>query len=976
MRNPIEPPADINRAKNITTLRYLLSFLLLLFNFSLHAQIITTVAGNGTNGYTGDGGPAINARLSDMYYCTPAIDNAGNIYIAQTGDNTIRKIDVSGIITTIAGKKGLYGYSGDGGLATDALLHRPNSIVADNAGNIIFTDAGGTCIRKIDASGIITTISGLWINNCGAGDGGPLASAQFKAISSLTMDQSGNLYISDYGCNIIRKVNTSGIVTTIAGNKTYGFSGDGGPATSAQLAYPGSTAIDNAGNVYVSDIQNHRIRKISTTGIITTIAGNGGSGYSGDGGQAINSKFAFPGSVVVDNSGNLYVGDYNHVIRKIDPSGIITTYAGNGVPGYSGDGGPAILASMVLTEGKITIDANDNIYFVNYQNGNVIRKIINCITPSISQQPSDIELCGAGNATFSIAASNVVGYEWQLDAGNGWNDLVDDAVYSGSGTGTLFITGATTTMTNYKYRCAVTNICGTIFSMPGLLTVEVPTNPSLTITTSSTINCEGASVIFAAAPAHEGSLPVFEWKKNGVTVQVGSRSYTDNYLVDGDIISCVLTSNANCLIGNTAVSNALTMTVTPKEKPTLTMVASDNNICSGKPVTFTSTATHAGSAPLYTWIHNGVNLFINSPTYTSNSVNNGDVIMCAMLSSLTCVVSPFTTSLAIPMAVTPSVQPSVTIAASANAICKNTTVEFTATALNEGLHPVYQWKKNGSPVGSNNKKYIDNSLVQTDVITCTLTSDADCTINTQATSNAISITIHPDPVVSLDHSNTLCAGSGRTLDAGNFNSYLWNTGSTDRTILVGGIGMYSVIVTDKNGCTGADFTNITTILPPPAGFLPPDTDVCTYGNLLLKPSVGFNSYLWSTGSTDPSISIKQPGEYRLRVKDQHGCNGTDTIIVLPRDCLKGFFMPTAFTPNHDGKNDMLKPILLGNVKQYQFQIYNRWGQLIFQSNDPTKGWDGNLHNGNQNSNTFVWRCVYQLEGESVQNMRGSVILIR
>jgi len=974
--NPIEPPADINRAKKITTLKYLLTFLLLLLNFSLPAQIITTVAGNGTKGYTGDGGPAINAQLAEMYYCTPAIDNAGNIYIAQTFDNTIRKIDVSGIITTIAGKKGLYGYSGDGGPAVDALLQRPNSIVADNAGNIIFTDAGGTCIRKIDASGIITTISGLWINNCGTGDGGPLASAQFQAISSLTLDQSGNLYISDYGCNTIRKVNTSGIVTTIAGNKTQGFSGDGGQATSAQLAYPGSTAIDNAGNLYVSDIQNHRIRKISTTGIITTIAGNGGNGYSGDGGQAINAEFSFPGSVVVDNSSNLYVGDYNHVIRKIDPSGIITTYAGNGVAGYSGDGGPAILASMVLTEGKITIDANDNIYFVNYQNGNVIRKITNCITPYISHPPSDIELCVAGNVTFSIAASNATVYVWQLDAGGGWIDLSDNAVYSGSSTGTLSITGATTAMTNYKYRCAVTNNCGTIFSMPGLLTVEVPATPSLTITTSSTVNCEGASVIFAASPVHAGTSPVLEWKKNGLIVHVGSRSYSDNQLNDGDVISCVLTSNANCLISNTAVSNSLIMTVTRNEQPTLTVLASDNNFCPGKSVTFTATATHAGSAPLYTWIHNNVNLLINSPTYTSNSVKNGDVIMCAMLSSLGCVVSPFSTSIPIFMIVSPSVQPNIAITASQNAICKNTPVAFTASALNEGLHPVYQWTKNGSPVGSNNKKYIDNSLLQTDVITCTLTSDADCSINNQAISNAISITIHPDPVVSLDHSNTLCAGSNKILDAGNFTSYLWNTGSTDRTIPVDHIGMYSVIVTDKNGCTGSDLTDITTILPPPAGFLPPDTDVCAYGNLLLKPSVTFDSYLWSTGSTNPSITIKQPGKYWLRIKDQQGCHGTDTIIVLPGDCLQGFFMPTAFTPNHDGKNDMLKPILLGTVKQYQFSIYNRWGQLIFQSNDPKKGWDGNFNNRSQSSNTFLWHCVYQLEGESVQNMRGSVILIR
>ena len=447
-------------------MRSLFFFFLLFLCASSTGQIITTVAGDGTVGYSGDGGPAINAQLGDLYYTYPAFDNAGNMYIAQNGNNTIRKIDIVGTITTIAGTNDVIGYSGDGGPAINALLYHPTSIAVDNNNNIYFADRNGDIIRKIDPSGIITTVSGQATTSCGVGDGGPLVLAQFWAISALTFDQFNNLYIADFGCNTIRKVNTAGIVSTIAGNGTWGYSGDGGSATQAQLAYPCKIAIDNAGNIYIPDAQNHRIRKVTTTGVISTFAGTGIQGYSGDGGPAINANMAFPGSIVIDNTGNFYFGDYNHVIRKIDGIGTITTYGGNGTYGYSGDGGPAILASMALTEGRISINNND-IFFANYTQGgpgHTIRKISNCLTATINQQPTNVTLCNSGNAIFNIGVSNVTGYQWQLNTGTGWTNLTDNSIYSGTLTNTLVITGATTSMNNYQYRCSVTNGCGTIFS--------------------------------------------------------------------------------------------------------------------------------------------------------------------------------------------------------------------------------------------------------------------------------------------------------------------------------------------------------------------------------------------------------------------------------------------------------------------------------------------------------------------------------
>jgi gliding motility-associated-like protein len=954
---------------------YLSSLLILTTS---QAQIITTVAGNGTIGYSGDGGPALNAQLGDMYYTYPAFDNLGNMYIAQYGNNTIRKIDITGIITTIAGTNGVIGYSGDGGPASNALLYHPGGIAIDNNNNIYIADQVSTVIRKIDPAGVITTVSGQFTDNCGVGDGGPLTLARFRAISAITFDQFNNLYVADYGCNTIRKVNTSGIITTIAGNGTLGYSGDGGPATQAQLRYPCKVGVDNAGNVYIPDAQNHRIRKVSTAGIITTFAGTGVQGYSGDGGPAINATMAFPGSVVIDNSGNLYFGDYNHVIRKIDASGNITRYGGNGIYGYSGDGGPAILASMALSEGRISI-YNDNIFFPNYTQGgpgHTIRKISNCLTASITQQPSNITLCNPGNTSFSIVASNAGGYQWQLNTGTGWINITDNTTYTGSLTNTLNITGASVSMNNFQYRCILSNGCGSIFSTIALLQVNAPATPSIIVTTPSTSICTGTSVLFSSIVQNGGSSPSYQWKKNGINVGINSSTYNDNSLVNGDIISCTLSSNATCITGNTANSNSINISVTSPLTPSVTISSSANNICFGTPVTFTSSISNGGSTPVYTWFKNGINLSLNSPIYTDNSLSNGDIITCSVTSSLLCVTSSIATSSQIVMSVTQPVSPSVTIASSANSVCRNASVTFTASSLNGGSMPVYQWKKNGIIVGANNNVYSDNNLTSTDVISCTLTSNANCAAVPQVTSNSLSISIHPDPVVVLDKTNSICEGSSRILDAGIFASYLWNTGSTNRTIAINNIGLYSVTVTDINGCSGTDITNVATLLPSPKKFLPEDTSICSYGNLLLKTGSIFQSYLWSNGSYSNSITITQAGKYWLQVKNNEGCTGSDTVVVLAKNCLKGFFMPNAFTPNNDGINDIIKPILLGNVRQYQFNIYNRWGQLVFQTTDLSKGWNGTFKGLNQDGNVFVWMCSYQFENEPPQNKKGTFVLIR
>jgi hypothetical protein len=247
---------------------------------------ISTVAGNGERGFIGDGGPAVAAQLTipPVYRWIP-----WEIYIADINNQRIRKVTPDGTITTVAGNEG-YGFSGDGGPAVEAQLSYPYGV---------------------------------------------------------TVDSLGNIYIADIGNQRIRKVTPDGTISTVAGNGEQGFSGDGGPAVEAQLSDPHGVTVDSLGNIYIADIGNQRIRKVTPGGTISTVAGNGGFGFSGDGGPAVAARLRHPYDVAVDSLGNIYIADYyNHRIRKVTPDGTINTVAGNGEWGFSGDGGPAVAAQL------------------------------------------------------------------------------------------------------------------------------------------------------------------------------------------------------------------------------------------------------------------------------------------------------------------------------------------------------------------------------------------------------------------------------------------------------------------------------------------------------------------------------------------------------------------------------------------------------------------------------------------------------
>ena len=333
---------------------------------------INTIAGNGTAGYLGDSGPATSAELNSPYGL--AIDTAGNLYIADPANNRVRKVVLgTGIISTFAGN-GAAGYSGDNGPATSAELQLPVGVALDTAGDLYIADEGNNVIRKVNTSGVITTVAG---NNTEgySGDNGLATSASLYAPSGVAIDSSGDLYIADAGNNRVREVAAStGVITTIAGTGTADYSGDNGAAASATLNKPSAVIEGSTGNLYVLDTGNNVVRLVNTTGTITTVAGNGTAGYSGDDGPATSATLHTPYGLNIDSSGNLYIADSgNNVVRIVSTAGIIATIAGTGTTGYSGDNGAAISATLDNPQG-VTIDSQGNVY-VSDQSNNRVREV-------------------------------------------------------------------------------------------------------------------------------------------------------------------------------------------------------------------------------------------------------------------------------------------------------------------------------------------------------------------------------------------------------------------------------------------------------------------------------------------------------------------------------------------------------------------------------------------------------------------------
>ncbi len=390
--------------------------------------VTTSFAGTGVAGYSGDGGSAFSAQFNGPTGL--AVDSGGNVYVADTGNNVIRKIATNGFVTTVAGNTNK-GYGGDGGPATNAKLNGPEGVAVDSAGNLYIADTFNHRIREVSANGAMTTFAATGFPGS-SGDNGPAAQANLFLPTDVAVDNQGNVYIADLGNSRIREV-SNGIIRTVAGSTDGGqpmngilavsarfngptgvavdpagsvvylaegsvgsgsgldsgdyriwkftmpdevlsaaagtgarsYSGDGGAAAKAQFDAPAGMTFDLAGNLYIADSRNNRVRKITPAGIVTNVAGNGTAGFSGDGQPAVNAQLNRPAGVAVDAGGVVFIADSgNNRIRRVTRDGLIATIAGNGNAAFFGDGGRAEIAALHNPQG-VAVDAADNIYIAD-----------------------------------------------------------------------------------------------------------------------------------------------------------------------------------------------------------------------------------------------------------------------------------------------------------------------------------------------------------------------------------------------------------------------------------------------------------------------------------------------------------------------------------------------------------------------------------------------------------------------------------
>jgi len=344
---------------------------------------VSTLAGTGTAGSEGDGGPATEAQVNNPFGL--ALDSSGNLYIADQFNNRVRKLTPDGKLSTVAGT-GKASYSGDNGPATEAALNHPCGIAIDASGNLYIADTANNSIRKVTSAGTISTFAGTGsIGN--TGDDGEATKAVLDHPIGLALDAQGKLYIADTGNNRVRVVGVDGKIAAFAGTGKAGSLGDGGPAKDAQLNRPQGVFVTPGGVVYIADTFNHRIRKVDPDGTITTVAGAGLPGYSGDGGPATKAELRYPKSVVVDRDGNLFIVDaFNARVRVVTPDGIIQTVAGDGVHGYAGDDGIALKARFRFPS-ALAADSAGRLYLTDTQN-NRVRLL--APPPSVRSSPSSV----------------------------------------------------------------------------------------------------------------------------------------------------------------------------------------------------------------------------------------------------------------------------------------------------------------------------------------------------------------------------------------------------------------------------------------------------------------------------------------------------------------------------------------------------------------------------------------------------------
>ncbi len=725
-------------------------FLALLFSavsLASYSQDINTIGGDGIQGFSGNGGQATSAELSGPGGNLVA-DRSGNIYFGDQTNAMIRMITSAGIISTIAGN-GITGYSGDGGPALNAEFSQPTTITFDSAQNMYVVDTYNNVIRKVNTSGIISTFAGNGIMG-NTGDGSLATAAELNWPSSVIADDTGNIYIADSWNNVIRKVNTSGVIRLFAGNFTAGYSGDGGTARGAELNKPFRIIFDRNWNMYVADAFNNRIREVSASGTITTIAGNGIGNFSGDGGQATSAEINSPYGVCADFSGNIYIADAsNERIREVNTSGVISTFAGNGAAAFGGDGGPATVAEINFPTG-VSTDYQNNIYINDYNN-NRLRKITLSTLSVLANTTINPGCNGGSNGSASVTTSGGTApytYSWSPNGGS---------------------SSTASTLSAGIYTITVTDNSGLTNS--ATVTITQPTPLAFTTSTNVT-NCYGSS---------NGSATV--------VVSGGTGAYTYSWVPSGQLtptatglsagIYTVLITDANGCKDSTiaSISQPATLAASPGVL---------SNTCYGTSSGSAIVSVSGGTgAYTYVWTpsaqttNNATGLSAGAYTITVTDANGCTVISIATITQAAQLFS----------------------SATGPSVCSGQTDTLTSSESG-GTEPyTYAW----SPSGGNAATGFVVPVTST-TYTLSVTDANGC-----ATSAFVAIIVAPSPAASFYASPDTLIGGG-TVSFVNLttgaNSFYWNfgdgTASADSSVSheydKTGVYIVEMVATNSLGC--------------------------------------------------------------------------------------------------------------------------------------------------------------------------------
>lgn len=567
--------------------------LALLFSVGVKAQTIRTILGDGSvasGASDGNGGQSVNARITIPYGV--AIDRKGNIYVSDQNENTVRKIRPDGVILRYAGT-GNPNFGGDGGPAINAFLSAPSGLACDTLGNLYIADAVNHVVRRVDTFGIITTYAGnhALLTTSGGGDGGPATAAPLGACSGIAFDKYGNLYIAN-GNDRVRKVTPGGIISTVAGG-TIGYTGNGGPATAAAMEGVSNVYVDTAGILYISEQVNNVVRKVDASGTINVVAGLGPSspGSSGDGGLATAAKLNFPCGMIKDASGNLYICDVaNNKIRKITPAGTISTYTGT-TQGYGGDGGPYNAATvkyyyptcMALDKAGHMLLTDKGPGYTGTGGGRRLREIFKVDTFHLQANPGTA-LCSSD--TVNIIANLSASYYSYIFT---WRK---NGTVVGGNTSAYH---PTSIANGDRVWCTITDTAHGLnltlaVSDTLTFTVSATVTPSVSFTTSADTVCAGTHVTFNATAVNGGTAPAYQWLVSGTAMATGA---TFDYApANSDTVKVILTSNANCLTTATASASRV-MTVRPL--PNAGVISGPTTMCPGDAATLTSSGMTGGT---------------------------------------------------------------------------------------------------------------------------------------------------------------------------------------------------------------------------------------------------------------------------------------------------------------------------------------------------------------------------------------------